>query len=279
MKKLLYLCLLAASAFVASAQEPAPSSDFDSKNRFGLRISPQPTWFVSGDKNNLPAGSVLGFGFGLNLELRFSKIAGLVTGIGGDFEGGRYTVKNEPGAYEVMYWTDEAGELMAPTDPRGAGVTGYHLKERKVNTTFATIPAILKLSTSEYGGLKYFGMFGGEIGFRIKARAKDTFYSYTTYDSTGAVLHPGEFEESDININEEAGKIPLRFGMNVGAGAEYRLGGSTSLFFSLNFFRNFNNFFQKESDFMVYRTEAGGYKFVRQDLKLTGIRINVGILF
>src|ERR1043165_4913061 len=232
MKKLLYLGILAASAFIASAQAPTPTapaappppppgndaqqkSNFDKKNRFGLRVSPQPTWFVSGDKNNIPAGAIMGFGFGLQYEKHFSEIAALVTGIGGDFEGGKYTVKNEPGTYQVYYWRDKADELMAPDGTKTQGVKGYHLKERQINTAFVSIPLILKLSTNEYNGFKYFGMFGGEIGFRISAKAKDTYYRYITYDALGIPEgHDGEATEEDINISEEASDIPARFGMN-----------------------------------------------------------------
>ena len=279
MKKLLYVFVLTLLSGRVLAQEEVAQQmeEFDSRYRFGLRVTPQPTWFASGSKNDEPAGAILGFGFGLNLEYRFSDIASLLTGIGGDFEGGRYKVKYDPGKYEVRYWLNEAGEFVAPKDQKGAGITGYHLKERKINTTFASIPVILKLSTREYNGMKYFGLFGGEIGVRIKATAEDTYYSYTSYPDS--VLHIGEYTDSDININEDAGLIPLRFGMNVGAGTEYRLGGSTSLFASICFFRNFTNFMEKESDFLVYKEESGDYLFVRPQLMLTGLRINLGIMF
>jgi opacity protein-like surface antigen len=281
MKKLLYtVTALALTASAMHAQDAAATED--SKFRFGLRISPQPTWFVSGDKNNTPSGAILGFGFGLNLEYRFTSTAALLTGIGGDFEGGRYTVKNDPGNYEVRYWLNESMELVDPNAGQAKGNTGYHLNERKVNATFLTIPAILKMSTKEYNGLKYSGMFGGEIGVRMKAKATDTYYSYTTYSDSAGIIKPktflGELTEPDIDINEEAGRFPVRLGMNAGAGVEYRLGGSTSLFLSINYFRSFTNFMQKKSDFAIFRSD-GGYQFVRQDLKLTGIRINIGIMF
>ncbi len=280
MKKLLYVFVSALTIGGIQAQETVAAAS-ESRYRFGLRVTPQPTWFASGDKNNVPAGAILGFGFGLNLEYRLTANAALLTGIGGDFEGGKYAVKYEPGVYEVRYWLDEAGDFVKPAAVQPAGVVGYHLKERKVNTTFASVPLILKLSTGEYNGLKYFGMFGGEVGFRLKASATDTYYSYTTYSGANpaGITTVGEHSETDININEEAGTIPLRLGMNVGAGTEYRLGGTTSLLFSVNFFRNFTNFMEKDSEFTIYKAEAGGYKFVRQDLKLTGIRFNIGIMF
>ena len=277
MKKLLYtVTALAFSVSGLQAQEAAPADE--SKFRFGLRFTPQPTWLVSADKNNTPSGAVLGFGFGLNIEYKFTSTAALLTGIGGDFEGGRYTVKNDPGVYEVRYWLNESGELVDPSASAAKGNTGYHLNERKINATFLTIPAILKMSTKEYNGLKYSGMFGGEIGVRMKAKATDTYFSYTTYNDSLPRTFVGDLTEPDVDINEEAGRFPLRLGMNAGAGVEYRLGGTTSLFLSINYFRSFTNLMQKKSDFTIFRSD-GGYQFVRQDLKLTGIRINIGIMF
>jgi hypothetical protein len=258
----------------AVAQEE-PKSEFDSKFRFGLRINPQPCWYVSGDKNNIPSGSVFGFGFGLNMEYRFSEIAGLVTGLGGDFEGGKYTFKYDPGNYEVKYWQDEAGEFILAKD-KNTKSTGYLLKERKVNTTYVSIPAILKLSTKEYSGMKYFGMFGVELGYRIKAVAKDTYLAkYTIPKADSIVTTIGEFTGEDINIIEEASLVP-RLGMNVGMGTEYRIGGSTSLLFSVNFFRAFNSVLKSKSEFMIYN---GSGAVVKQNLKQSAIRINIGIMF
>jgi hypothetical protein len=283
MKNFIYVfasILIASSSLKAQETKTAPPNEFDKKFRFGMRITPQPTWFVSGDKNNVPAGAILGFGFGLNIEYKFSDIASIMTGIGADFEGGKYKVKYDPGNYEVRYWLDENGDFVTPSNARQRTNTGYILKERKIKTTFASVPVILKMSTNEYNGMKYFGMFGAEIGYRIKTVANDTYYSYHNFpNDTTIKTVVGEFTENDININEDAALFPIRFGMNVGLGTEYRLAGNTSLYGSINYFRNFTNLMAKESDFMVYKWDNTGTKYVKQNLKLTGIRINIGIMF
>jgi hypothetical protein len=283
MKKLLFTLAAASIGFFALAQENAPDkgAEFDKKFRFGLRINPQPTWLVSGDKNNIPSSTGFGFGFGLNMEYRFSEIAALLTGIGGDFENGKYKFKKDvTNGYEVVYWMDEVNEFKEPSGSITSATSVLMLKERKINTTFITIPAILKLSTKEYNGMKYFGMFGGEIGIRVKAKAEDTYYETRKYltDTTFKVIS-GESTESDINIGEEMSLLPLRVGFNAGAGLEYRLGGSTSLFFSLNYFRAFTNMMRKESNYLYYRTDGVNYRHVKQNLAFTAIRINVGIMF
>lgn len=286
MKKILFTFIcLSLLGFSLSAQKD--TNAFDKKFRFGLRVTPQPSWFTSGDKNNIPNGSIFGFGFGLNMEYRFSEIAALLTGVGGDFEGAKYKFKSDPAnSYQPSYWMDENNELIAPNSGKKNNNIVYVVKERTVKTTFATIPVILKLSTREYNGMKYFGMFGGEIGIRLKAIANDTYYHIDQYiNDTLRVNKVSSIEstETGINIASDASLIPLRVGLNVGFGAEYRIAGSTSLFMSLNFFRSGTNLFRKESDYMYYRTDQTGngeaYKMLKQNLKQSAIRINIGIMF
>jgi hypothetical protein len=290
MQKFLYTIASVLILGSAVAQEKKEGADFDKKFRFGLRITPQPTWFSSNDNNNKPYGSKFGFGFGLNMEFRFSDIVALQTGIGGDLEGGNYTFKNDA-KYQAMYFQDASNALIQPknnqniTDLMNTSNVGYLLKERTIKTTFVTIPVILKMSTNEYSGFKYFGMFGGELGIRAKAVANDKYYATYKYNSTGAITEiGGEESQNNINISDDASLIPMRLGFNAGIGSEYRLGGSTSAFISVNYFRSLTNLLKKESDYIIYKyeTDSGGlntYSFVKQNIIMSAIRINVGILF
>ncbi len=285
MKKTLFTCLcLSMLSLNLSAQNE--SGSFDKKYRFGLRVAAQPSWFSSGDKNNIPNGSIFGFGFGLNMEYRFSEIAALLTGIGGDFEGGKYKFKSDTAnSYQVSYWMDESGALVAPKAGKKPDNTVYVLSARTVKTTFATIPVILKMSTREYNGFKYFGMFGGEIGIRLKSTATDTYDKINKYsnDLTFKTISAVQTTESGVDIGSDGSLIPIRLGLNVGFGTEYRIAGSTSLFMSVNFFKSGTNLMKKESDYMYYRTDMGtggeSYKMVKQNLRQTAVRINIGIMF
>lgn len=297
MKKFLYtiaIISMAGSAVKAQTSTPTntPVSDPVRKVRFGLRVTPQPTWLASGDKNATPSGANFGFGFGLNMEFRLNDVASLQTGIGGDFEGGKYTFRNDA-SYKAMYFLDESNTMIAPKSGnapnvlKNEGTTGYVLKERTLKTTFVTIPVILKLSTKEYNGFKYFGMFGGEIGIRAGAHANDSYYTSENYDPNGNVtttqLSPPD--QSQINLNKDASLIPLRVGLNVGAGSEYRLGGTTSIFVNVNFFHSFINTYRSQSKYLVYKTDpittnnTDVYKFVQQAILLNAVRINIGIMF
>ncbi|MFN7912107.1 MAG: outer membrane beta-barrel protein [Bacteroidota bacterium] len=307
MKKYFYTAMFALSLTVVGAQTttptPAPAvnstdreAEFDRKWRFGLRVTPQPTWFSSTDKNNPPAGAAFGFGFGLNVERRLSQVAGILFGIGGDFEGAKYSFRNDgANQYTPVYFiNNSSGEFVTPKDNgKGDGTelfndknTAYYLKERRVKTTHVTLPVILKLSTKEYSGMKYFVNFGTEIGIRVKHVANDSYLSSQTYSSNGLPLPAKENPESIENINlgnSEGSLAPLRIGLNVGGGFEYRLGGTTALFVSANYFRSFTNQMRNESNVMFYNyTVEGGtnsYQYVKQNYILQAIRINIGLMF
>jgi len=288
MKKIL---LLVSSTLLLANSFFAQESDDDKKFRLGLKVAAQPTWFSSKDNNTTKSSTGFGFGFGLAMEFRLTKTAYFVTGIGGDFESGGIKYKYEPLAatpYAIGYTLNGSNELneikdgMQATNIVQAGDVAYNgIIERKIKTTHVTIPLALKMMTKEIGGFKYFGVFGGEIGVRIKARATDKYTSSTTY---GSNVNNGAGTNTNININKDGSLIPLRVGMNVGLGAEYRLSGSTSAFLSINYFRSFTNLMKKESKYMAYDSKSYSdgtvtFSFVKQNLLMNAIRINVGILF
>ncbi|MBK8368834.1 MAG: hypothetical protein IPL10_15940 [Bacteroidetes bacterium] len=141
----------------------------------------------------------------------------------------------------VLNGSNEIKELKdgtTATDLVQAGDVQYNgLYERKIKTTHFTIPLALKMMTKEIGGFKYFGVLVRNWR-SIKARAIDKYTSSTVY---GANVSNGPGTNTNININKDGSLIPIRVGMNVGLGAEYRLAGSTSLFLSINYFRSFTN--------------------------------------
>lgn len=292
MKKYLFtvLSLIILTGSVKSQDaKPDKGADFDKKFRFGLRVAAQPSWFASTDAKNKPFNSVFGFGFGLNMEFRLSDIVAVSTGIGGDFEGGNLRYNYDPANnYTPVYWQNNGGEFVEPKgknypDLNNASNTLYVLDTRTIKTTHATIPIALKLSTREYSGFKYFGMFGGELGIRVKTTATDHYFETYKFDQAGVVTQTtGVTSQENINISKD-GFIPLRIGFNAGLGTEFRIAGSTSAFLSVNYFRSFTNLMKSESKFMVYNIDSSSgtnsYNFVKQNLLATAIRINVGILF
>jgi hypothetical protein len=288
MKKIL---LIVSSSLVLANSFLAQETDDDKKFRLGLKVAAQPTWFSSNENSASKLGTGFGFGFGLVTEFRLGKTASFVTGIGGDFEGGSIKYRYDPlsaSPYSVDYILDASGNMKKLEDGQNTatlistGDTYYNgLIERKIKTTHVTIPIALKMMTKEISGFKYFGMFGGEIGVRVKTTATDKYTSSYAYGST---TPSAGSTNSKVNINPDASLIPIRVGMNVGLGAEYRLSGSTSAFISVNYFRSFTNLMKKESKYMIYdyNTDSNGvmtFFHVKQGLLMNAIRINVGVLF
>jgi hypothetical protein len=291
MKKI--LMIVSSSILLTSAVCAQEQNDFDRKVRFGLRLAGSPGWFSSNDNFTSKAKTNFGYGFGLNMEFRLSNIVHFQTGVGGDFERGTVKYNNSPltaanGTW-VGYVIDTKGELVSANDGEAAtsyyGTNnsqpnkGYILNERKIKATYVTVPLILKMMTKEFSGLKYFGAFGGELGFRTALKADDQ----TDYFNT-STLKFEKVENNDLNIARDGSIVPVRLGLNAGIGAEYRLSGSTAFVFSINYFRSFTNVMRAESRFNHTKAtpDTNGkltFDNLNQGLFYNAIRINLGIMF
>jgi hypothetical protein len=294
-------------AGTAFAQEPktepnesteTKQKNFDKKFRFGLKASPQPTWFKSSDANSKGSGANFGFGFGLMFDIRLSDIIHFTTGIGGDFEGGYINYKYEPGVFTANVLLDKENKYVEAKD----GITNdkyemtngsiqYILADRQYKTTHVSIPILLKMMTQEYSGLRYFFNFGGELGIRVATKATDTYVSGVETTITNSVVSSAfvgedKLKVSNIDLGTDAALVPVRFGMNLGFGTEYRLGGSTALITSVSYFQSFTNLMRKESRFITKGADnsydpSTGYNFAQlnQGYFMRAIRINIGLMF
>lgn len=286
MKKILLIVsstLLLANSFVAQ-------DDADKKYRFGLRVAPTPTWMRSNQTKLMEkSSSKFGFGFGLQVEMRINSTASFVTGIGGDFLGGKQTYKNGQG-----YVLDKDNNYVESKDAGfGKDATGlynstnngnkfYEIKSRSIKTTYVTIPVLLKLMTKDISGFKYYGVFGANLAIQTKFRATDELTELKYNTTTNQYETNGSLTVSDMVPNGDL--IPVDGSLNVGLGAEYNLSGTTSVFFSVNYIRAGANRYQKESEIMVdkIKDNINSGKVPtnsKQSAFSDGIQINVGILF
>ena len=307
MKKILLtfisICTLAIS-FKAQTNTLTPitavdikEANFDKRFRFGIRATPQPTWYKSDNNNSKGAGANFGFGFGLIMEFKLSKIIHFQTGVGGDFEGGYISYRNDKD-FSVNAVMNSDGEYVEAKNgvltndyQFKNGSTQYVLKDRKYKTTIVTIPLVLKMLTDEYSGARYFANAGLELGIRAGIKATDTYVSGVKTVITGSTLTTpavadGDLTRTNINLSKDASLIPLRLGMNLGVGTEYRLGGSTSLMVSLNYFQSFTNLMKNDSKYLVkghdtYVSSDNTNTFtpLNQGYFMRAVRINIGLLF
>jgi len=292
MKKILFLVsssLLLANSFLAQDS----NNDFDKKFRFGLRVAAEPTWLSSNNNFTTKGKAGFGFGFGLVTEFKLSDIVHFQTGIGGDFEKASVTYKNtafsQANGSSAFYALNSDGDLIEAKD--GVGTTSYNastnhnylVTERKIKATYVTVPLLLKMMTKEISGLRYFGMFGGELGIRTGLKADDQVQEIS-YNGLPPTLILVDKENSSLDIGKDGSLIPLRFGLNVGLGTEYRISGSTALFINVNYFHSFTNTMRKDSKYMYTKstTDQNGnmdFSNLKQGLMMRSIRINLGVMF
>lgn len=293
MKKI--LLLVSSTVLLANSSFAQDSDNFDKKFRFGLRVAAQPTWLASNDNFTVKDKTGFGYGFGLVTEFKLSDIIHLQTGIGGDFERGYVKYKNTYTLFPrsgvaAGYTTNSNGDMQEAKD----GTTGssfytsssenYILTSRKVKATYITVPIILKMMTKEVGGFRYFGMFGGELGIRTGLKADDKVQQLAV-TPTAPYLNMVSTTNNNVNIGKDGSLIPLRFGLNVGLGAEYRLSGSTAVFLNVNYFHSFTNTMRKESKYIYTDAttdpNSGAIEFtnLKQTLMMRAIRINIGVMF
>lgn len=291
MKKFL---LFVAVALVTSGTMSGQDKE-DKKVRFGLRVSPTPTWLRSNDKKVVEKSSTkFGFGFGLQVEFRINSTAAFVTGIGGDFMGGKQSYKNGQGyvlnkdngytdSKDTKYGTDPQALYNATQNPTsGNGDKLFEIKSREIKTTYVTLPILLKLMTKDIGGFKYFGMFGGNLSFMTKFKATDEIVELK-YNSVSNIYETGG-TSSITDMRPSGDLIPFNVGLNVGLGLEYNLSGSTSAFVSFNYLRGFINQYQGTSDIMVEKLKENVNTNnipprAKQTAFVDGIQINLGMLF
>ncbi len=201
---------------------------------FGLNFTPGIYWTVPNSSNNTSNGASFGYGYGANLEFYFTRNYAILTGFEITDIGAKY-INNTP-------------------------LQGYYLDsitQHNETVQYLQIPFELKLKTSPFHRLRYYGVVGLDFGFRLKATD-----DYSVTKNTNAL--PAFLDSYTINNADIAGQTDLfRVSLVMGLGVEYTLAGSTALQASINYnncFTNLNN----TSD---------------NSLKVKGIELMLGVLF
>jgi hypothetical protein len=280
MKKLVYVFIAIGFASYSLLAQDSPKSV-----RFGVFGRLTPTWYNMPTNNSYSkGGAILGAGFGLNMEFRISDVVSFQSGIGGDFDGGKikytytesmnpannyatgYIINNTPALVEIKGQNLAANSSISNNIVLGQN-TIHALLNRHIHTTYVTLPFVLKMKTKEISGFKYFVDFGGHVDVLASAKADDN----TTTGISAASYN-------NLSIYKDC--IPVRVGLNIGAGAEYRLAGTTSVFASLNFVNSFISTVKANSVYNFTGVDShGNFTYAAQSLKSNGIQINVGFLF
>jgi Outer membrane protein beta-barrel domain len=280
MKKII---LFAFTIFCVNYSFSQGEGEKDKNFRFGLQVTPAVQWFkIDGSKKIESDGVKFKGGFGLNTDFRITDVIWFNTGFNLFYDGGKIAYKDT-----VKYFFNTADEVILSIEDGKKQMMGadsnkleiYKLNSRTYNSTNIQIPLMLRLRTKDIGGMRYFGQFGLNANIRLRGRATDiaakqnglkpsTFASESTKESLNIT--------SDVNI--------FNLGLAVGAGAEYNLSGSTSIFGALNFVNlGFTNFAKSNSN-QLFTTDgnnnkSGKYPEFAQKFLSRGVTLSIGILF
>ncbi len=230
MKKLLLVLIFTTLVNFIFAQNSRPSSF-----QLGLRFAPSISWFNPNTKDYSSDGSSLKFSWGLLTDLRLTNNYFLSTGINFNTFGGKLK-------YPVLDFKNGSGNMKEI----------YSVK-------YLEIPVLLKMKTRPFGPITYYGEVGVGFGLMIKANADQEFSSSNTSYS---ILTNGVDVKSRIN--------DFKMSLIIGAGIEYSLGGSTSLFAGLRFNNGFTNILNFNNNILPY-TDATAVP--------NSVELAVGIIF
>ena len=147
------------------------------------------------------------------------------------------------------------------------------LASREYRINYVTIPITLKLKTPEIGAFTYFGQFG--VNLSIKTKAKSV-------SDEGVIINNNGKPPQDIDITNDMGF--LNMGLNIGAGFEYNLAGSTSVVVGINYHNGFTNVLRTTSKQLKTRTfnsTTQTYDLGEYTQKATSnyVSLTIGILF
>ncbi len=208
------------SSFLVLLMMVSPLLADDFAFSFGLKVSPNISWFNPETRYYENRGVRIGYSYGLIIDYEFAENYALSTGLNFLRAGGKM---NYP-----WYELDENGNQGNNND---SGTSADHIYvdlQRKFRYHYLEIPLALKLRSTEIGYITYFGKFGLGLGFRTSARADDRIIS-------DGLIRP----EDNVDIREETSF--LRAGLIIGGGLEYSFGGRTALLIGLNFHNGFSN--------------------------------------
>jgi Outer membrane protein beta-barrel domain len=280
MKKII---LFAFTIFCINYSFAQGEGEKDKNFRFGLQVTPAVQWFkIDGSKKIESDGVKFKGGFGLNTDFRITDIIWFNTGFNLFYDGGKIAYKDTVKYFfnkgdEKILSIEDGKKLIANNDTSKLEV--YKLNKRSFNSTNIQIPIMLRLRTKDISGMRYFGQFGLTANIRLRGKATDNV-SKQTYVKSSGFSSPSDKEGLDITSDVNL----VNLGLAVGAGAEYNLSGSTSLFAALNFVNlGFTNF-AKSSSNQLFNTDGnnnrlGKYPEFAQKFLSRGVTLSVGILF
>lgn len=276
MKKSIFFCLLVVCSLSFFAQTTQ-------KVRFGIKATPSVNWMAPNETKKLQnSGSKLNAGIGLVLEFPITDVVSFQTGL--DVTNVSFSAKYNTDTAFYIYKDDaiieaeiQGDSISSPKPYFGSGYSLMRLKERSYKTTYLNIPLTLKMKTKDISGFTYFGQIGGNLFGRLSAVANDVVEKNSL---SGTTITKDNIDIEKIDITKTMNVITACG--NIGAGFEYNISGSTSLFASVNYQHHFMNATKADSGYLIRSRTENSKTYLSEfqnGVKLKQIVLSLGILF
>ncbi|MFA6924225.1 MAG: porin family protein [Bacteroidales bacterium] len=248
MKKLFCLVFITLFLFEISYSQSKPN---DKNFRFGLKAVPSLAWMKPDSKLFESKSPKFCFAYGLMTDFNFTSNYAFSTGI---------EITNNGGTLVFPIPPDDSTYYKPEKDTSKK----FYILNRNYKLRYITLPVLLKLRTNEIGSMTYFGQFGVDVGFKIKALAND---EGKTEGTSNVTTNEAVDIASDINF--------LRLALNIGLGFELNLAGTTSLVVGVNYNNGFTNVLKKDSKDLFDKKGIA----LKQNAISNFVSLTLGILF
>ena len=207
-------------------------------NSFGIKFGPTFDWASSGSTASSNEGMRMGFVVGGVYDYNLNNYFALSSGINVNFWRGHYQFSDYRNISNFL----EKMQIKA---------------DRRVRSTYVTIPLAAKAKVHIIDGLKAFAIVGADLGVNVDTKAKDKYdlYWVTYTDDTFSDEYAEQYRW-------------LQAALDFGLGAEYQINKQFSAFAQLSFNHALTNSFNRA---MARETES--------DIKTNFIGIEVGIMY
>jgi len=196
--------------------------DAEPRFHFGLKASPFMAW-VKPDVNEVERDSRnFGFGYGIQTEFRIHRNYVISSGLQISYRGGKLYPKSNIAGKDSL---------------------------KKFTMQYVEVPLTLKMLTSRFNKIRFYGEFGIAPGLNIRAKSDPVF-------------------QGDENIMDYI--KPFNLNMVIGGGVEYTLSGTTVFFTELEFNNGFLNVFKSDAEALFNQKLKGVSNY---------LGMNFGILF
>ena len=277
MKKLSFFPIAILLLFVGQSTF-AQEGENNLKNfRFGLFGEPCITWYRPDNTEHLVSkGSGVKFAYGLVMDFRLNKTTFLSMGIKSQSSGGHLGItsdeinNNTVARDTVIYWNEDNKDVP----------DSIMLLSRDYQVSYVTIPLTLKMKTQDINGFTFFGQFGADLSVKTKAKSLTDQGKIWKYPYTSLTVVDPPIKKIDITKEMNF----MNIGLNIGAGLEYNLSGTTSILFSVNYHRGFTNVFNGSCDELQQRSWDSAnswfsYDKYKPNAKADYVSFTVGVLF